>query len=89
MTLAVYKPHKFEWEVVKDKRVRDEKGELLNSETGNPRTAKGIENVRKPPVVLKDGELIALRNETENADRRDDFQSDKDAEAKAASLKAK
>ena len=63
VTLAVYKPHKFEWEVVKDKRPRDEKGELLCAAPLDPRNAKGLYNVRKPPVLLKDGEIIAIRNE--------------------------
>ena len=63
VTLAVYRPHRFEWEVVKDKRPRDERGELLCKEPLDPRHAKGLYNVRKPPVLLKDGEIIAIRNE--------------------------
>lgn len=89
VTLAVYKPHRFEWEVVKDKRPRDEKGGLLSAEPGDPRSSKGLFNVRKPPVLLKDGEIIAMRNEQDNIDHRDDFQSDKNKEAKEAFIKAK
>ena len=88
VTLAKFVAHKFEWQVVEDQRDPSEKGSLLN-QVKAAKSAQGIYNLRKGPFQLKDGDLIALRNEQLNISGQDDFQCVSDKKKKEEYLKNK
>jgi hypothetical protein len=75
---------------LKDPRPTGERGDLLATPTENAKTAKAFENVRKQPLLVKDGALIALRNDLDvPGGIKDDFQSEEDAKAREVYLKMK
>lgn len=80
VTLAKYIPHSFEWKVIEDLRPEHEKGTYLNYKSA--KNIAGIYDLRKKPTLLRDGDLICIRNEDENPNQNDDFHSPKDLEAR-------
>jgi len=93
--LAKYVPHEFQWlhvskEVIEKERdsKKAKKGgnkgnknkkaakEVPEKETGNQQ----VENLRKAPYVLHDGDVIGYRLEGENVEKKDDFQTQEDEE---------
>mmetsp|Transcript_13245 Transcript_13245/g.24821 ORF Transcript_13245/g.24821 Transcript_13245/m.24821 type:complete len:1121 (+) Transcript_13245:1588-4950(+) len=85
VTLAKYVPHEFIWDVMKDSRKPGERGSLLQRKVGKGTEVAGIFNLRKAPINLKEGDLIAIR--LNSISEGDDFQSEKDLLAREIWLK--
>ena len=84
ITLARFKANSFEWEIMKDERLDEEKGKLIGVKANT--TATGIFNLKKKPFFIKDGDFFSLKiNDEENLN--DDFGCVGDAEAREAYLK--
>ena len=77
VTLGKFKSHNFEWEIIKDARSPEERGQLLNAKSSN--TAQGIYNLKKQPYLLKDGDLISIRYDKDEGALEDNFVCESDA----------
>lgn len=71
LTLAKYRNHLFDWEIIKDDRRPEERGTLMISKPNN--NLKGIYNLKKAPVLLKEGDLIAVKHNLDDTNNIDDF----------------
>lgn len=80
VTLAKYISHSFEWKVIEDTRPDMEKGTHFFYKPN--KNVGGLYDLRKKPTLLRDGDIICIRNEDENPDKSDDFSSPKDLEAR-------
>lgn len=87
ITLAKFKSQNFEWEVLKDSRAPEEKGKLINSKGSG--TAQGIFNLKKQPYLIKDGDLIAVRHDTDPGALEDNFSCETDQTSREEYLKRK
>lgn len=87
ITLAKFKSQNFEWEIIKDPRQAEEKGNLLNVRPSN--TSQGIYNLKKQPYLIKDGDLIAVRYDKEEGATEDNFVCMTDAANREEYLKRK
>ena len=78
VSLCKYVPHKFEWEHFDPNRdVSSGKGKKKNLQKAHQIDLKNF------PFLLKDGDIIGVRVESENADHSDDFQTEHDLIAKS------
>ena len=73
LSVAKYFPHYFNWkhldpeeEITEKKKKKEVKFKGLNAD------------LRKMPYILKDGDIIGVRFESENEDGKDDFQTEQD-----------
>lgn len=79
MSIAKYVPHAFEWKWFNpSEEIVEKKGKKQKTEVRTPATEVDI---RKMPYLLKDGDIIGLRVDSE-ATAADDFQTDADQIAK-------
>eukprot|EP00358_Blepharisma_japonicum_P007326 CAMPEP_0202945156 /NCGR_PEP_ID=MMETSP1395-20130829/6110_1 /ASSEMBLY_ACC=CAM_ASM_000871 /TAXON_ID=5961 /ORGANISM="Blepharisma japonicum, Strain Stock R1072" /LENGTH=107 /DNA_ID=CAMNT_0049644825 /DNA_START=3064 /DNA_END=3387 /DNA_ORIENTATION=+ len=69
--MAKYKSHSFDWEIIKDERSPNERGSLINVK--NNKSGVGIYNLKKAPVLLKEGDLIAVKFNGDDPMGVDDF----------------
>jgi hypothetical protein len=89
VTIAKYVPHEFGWETIKDARSPAERGNLITTKVAKGKAAAvaGIYNLKKAPVNLKEGDLLAVRLDSTAGE--DDFQSERDMQARDLYLAAK
>ncbi|CDW84271.1 ubiquitin carboxyl-terminal hydrolase 40 [Stylonychia lemnae] len=74
ISIAKYFPHKFEW-----KKFDKEEEVVEKKKKGKQVTLKmAVQDLRKLPFFMKDGDIIGVRFESENADGQDDFQTETD-----------
>lgn len=73
IAIAKYFPHKFEWkwfnpdeEITEKKKNKEVKYKAANCD------------LKKMPFILKDGDIIGIRFESENLDGKDDWQTEED-----------
>ena len=78
VSLCKYVPHKFEWEFFDPEQ-------LVQSGKGKKKQVVKASDLdlKQFPFLLKDGDIIGCRLESENADKSDDFQTDQDLIDKA------
>jgi hypothetical protein len=80
VSIAKYVPHAFEWKWLNPEEVLIEKrGKKNKIEVKTPAAEVDL---RKTPYLLKDGDIIGLRIESENIAAEDDFQTAADQVAK-------
>ena len=87
VTLGKFKPQNFEWEVIKDPRPVEERGRLLKNKGNN--TVQGIYNLKKQPVLLKDGDFISVRFDKQDGAIQDNFFCEDDVAARQEYLQRK
>ena len=80
VSLVKYIPHAFEWKHMNPDEVNIEK-KGKKSKTEIKMAASDID-LRKMPFLLKDGDIIGVRVNTEAGAALDDFQTEADATAK-------
>mmetsp|Transcript_27430 Transcript_27430/g.27059 ORF Transcript_27430/g.27059 Transcript_27430/m.27059 type:complete len:106 (+) Transcript_27430:1886-2203(+) len=81
MTVALYKSALYEWELIKDTRKKKDRGSLTDYKV--TRKSKGIQNLRKSPYFLKEGDYLVIKCDPENLLDDDDFLKLLNGETKA------
>ena len=76
LALAKYVPHMFTWEPIDDPREASQRGSLLG--TPSTKSKSGIYNLKKSPVNLKEGDLIAVKHTLDDPGNTDDFSCEGD-----------
>ena len=78
MSICKYVPHKFEWE-------HFDPNKQVSSGKGKKKTLQKADKIdlKSFPFLLKDGDILGVRLESENIDKQDDFQTEADLIAKA------
>jgi ubiquitin carboxyl-terminal hydrolase 40 len=76
--IAKYVPHNFEWKWMNP----DEEIVEKRKKNKEVKFKAGEADLRKFPFMLKDGDIIGIRLESENIDGQDDFQTEEDQERK-------
>jgi len=101
LELAKYHPHEFSWAQIDKKAIENERKSKSNrskkgGKKGNKKGPKQeidtqplIENLRKAPFLLKDGDIVGYRMEIENLLKDDDFQTFEDEENRLKFMEAK
>jgi len=80
VSIAKYIPHAFEWRWLNpDEVIVEKKGKKSKTEI---KFAASEADLRKAPFLLKDGDIIGIRVDTEAGAEADDFQTEADAIAK-------
>jgi ubiquitin carboxyl-terminal hydrolase 40 len=80
VSISKYVPHAFEWKWLNPDEVLIEKrGKKNKIEVKLPAAEQDL---RKPPYMLKDGDIIGLRVDSEEGAHEDDFQTEADQIAK-------
>ena len=78
MSLCKYIPHKFQWDYF-------DSNQQVSTGKGKKKTLQkaGQIDLKSFPFLLKDGDILGVRLESENPDGNDDFQTEADLISKA------